>query len=118
MQKTRPEIIDFVVQHITNQGRAITETNFCLYYTPDGKRCAHSICVRDEILSEINPKYGTACKLIEAFGDEVHKPEFRGNNIQFWRDIQHLHDNDEFWNDKTLSKKGIKRVQTLKEYYD
>ena len=120
-RKTAHEIIDFVLEHIQKNGRAIdSKTGCCYYLTEDGKRCAHSICCNDEIIeSEFLLCGFGAGSIINDFGDEVHKPEFRGREVEFWIGIQDLHDVDQFWKkDNSLSLIGQSEVERLKSIYN
>lgn len=117
-QKTKIEIIDFVVEHIKRNGRAVVQDEHngqeCVYYSTDGKRCGHSICIDDNMAKQVS---GTAAYVIITNGDDIHKPEFRGNGIEFWRKIQFLHDHHLFWENNELTEKGTNYVNNLKEEY-
>lgn len=117
---TTNEIIDYVVDYYKTHPRAVSVNGMCMYLTKRGYRCAHSICLDDSV--DLKECVGGTTGLIVKFGDKIHKPEFRGNEIQFWQDIQSLHDNQNFWftnhsGGVDLTKEGELEVQRMKRYH-
>lgn len=112
------EILDFIVSYIGENGRGKAVGGYCEYLTKEGKRCAHSICIDDTFLVNNAHSFGNAENVIDDFGDDIHKPEFRGKSIDFWLSVQILHDDDFNWNENnTLSEQGITRLNELKLFY-
>lgn len=117
MQKTKIEIIDYIVDYFQKNPRA-KDRGICVYLTSTGLRCAHSICLEDEFVKSTNfNKLRTARRLIKIYGDNIHKPEFRGHDTDFWMDIQQLHDMNNFWRDYELTDDGKEFVRELKKKY-
>ena len=96
-QKTVREIVDYVVSYYATHPRAIV--NGTCAYLIEGRRCAHSICIRDSKLKAVAERHNTngASTLIIAFGDAVHKEEFRGHSPRFWNMLQSFHDTNYNW---------------------
>lgn len=120
---TKLEIIDQAIEHIKQQGRAFKPVeiegkviNRCVYYTAEGLRCVHSIFVEDDIAKGAK---GSAVSVINEHGDKCHKPEFRGHSVEFWQNLQYIHDDADNWKEdnKMLSEIGEKRLHFLKEKY-
>lgn len=114
---TTNEIIDYVVNYYKTNPRAVSSSGVCKYLTYKGYRCGHSICLDDGI--DCSKWYFGASSAIRKFGDKIHKPEFRGNERQFWQEIQSLHDNNLHWvpnsvGGSDLSKEGESFVQRMK----
>lgn len=120
-QLTKIEIIDYVVDYFQKNPRAKEkdrEFPRCVYLTKTGLRCAHSICLEDEFLKDKEIKeLGSAYSVINKYGDDIHKPQFRGHESEFWSEIQILHDDNRFWRDSGLTDDGKEFVKELKEKY-
>lgn len=133
---TKIEILDFVVNHFNTHPRAIMPGRAsCTYLNQiTGDRCAHSICIEDSVLEEIVAKANAdadpsgpyilssdAEALIRIFGDDMHKPEFRGHAPEFWVDVQLLHDKATNWIEiaegNELSMEGSLLLGALKVKY-
>lgn len=124
MQKTKSEIVDYIVYYFKTHTRATDAIFGCMYQNKEGNRCAHSICLSDEGLEKIL-KYGhndgsNAGDVIYRFTDNIHKEEFRGHSEAFWDAVQSLHDSDSNWvlieGGNELSAKGVKEAQELKNF--
>ena len=129
---TKIEILDFVVNHFNTHPRAVIPGSAsCTYLNQiTGDRCAHSICIEDSVLETIVADVNTlglyslssgAETLIRIFGDDMHKPEFRGHDIKFWEDVQWLHDKESNWieiaDGNELSMEGSLVLSALKVKY-
>ena len=118
--KSKIEIIDETIKHIKNNGRATIEDDpdSCMYFTENGNKCAVGRCL-------INPEnvqkkyYGASIENIFPDGnfnllDELFKSEYRGHEIEFWRNLQLLHDIKENWDENNnLSNFGLKHYNNL-----
>jgi len=81
----------------------------CFYIGPNGKKCAFAKwCKEDAVLEEGLPvAYLESCHAF--FLKERLLPEIAHlTNIDFWSDLQSLHDNYLNWNEKGLSPRGLK----------
>ena len=103
---TKHEIIDYVVNHFKENPRARSEEGRYQYIMEDGRRCGHSICIKDSLATSGKLK-GNALQVIQYYGDEIHKPEFRGHSADFWRDVQKLHDITRYWETKKGGKLSV-----------
>lgn len=83
----------------------------CHYYL-DGKVCAVGYCLQDPEMFE--EKYGDAIDSFEIEDIIQHfKPEYRIEDIEFWRDLQEFHDTDSNFYEDCLSPQGRSNVADL-----
>jgi hypothetical protein len=112
---TKIEIIEETVEFYRNNPRAYDPLVGCLYVTSSGLRCAHSRCLNETL---VDLKAIQTCQnardVIRDHGDNVHKEQYRGHSIDFWMDIQQLHDTCEYWSGTELSEEGKLVVERLK----
>lgn len=132
--KTLQEHLDLVDETVkyysedTNR-RSVTGGRYgCSYESKNQKdeivRCAVGRCLvnpktMDSLLNDIEDANegvgGTAVgKILEHFGEEAFRPEYRGFNPRVWRLLQSLHDRDAAWDDKGITKTGESDVSDLK----
>lgn len=126
---TKFEIIDETVEFYKNNPRSLDEFNIhgiktgnCVYLSNEGNKCGFSRCCTDEGVKILHEKFdindGTGVQ--EDFLQFL-KPEYQGHNLDFWKDIQSIHDSGGGWeksgNGNTLTDYGIKFVNRLKEKY-
>ena len=126
---TKIEILDYVVDYFKTHPRGLhsSSSSACTYLDRNtGARCAHSICIQDDLVKHIraftdDADDGTALAVIKQFGDEIHKPEFRGHGKFFWKEVQRFHDISDFWystpSGNELTEGGLERLNFLKERY-
>ena len=127
MSKSKLEIIDETVKYYSNNPRSISSGN-CYHYYQEGENgpefCAFGRCCTEDNAKILESK-GAYISLI-CSSDSNHrpsvdtflKPEYHGHNLEFWEDIQDLHDSHGYWErDKVLSALGKSRVKQLKERY-
>lgn len=126
---TKIEILDYVVDYFKTHPRGLhgSSSSACTYLNRNtGARCAHSICIQDDLVETVrefaeNACDGSASAVIGKFGDEIHKPEFRGHSADFWVDVQTFHDDSDFWYStppgNKLTEDGLERLNFLKEHY-
>lgn len=126
-QVTKLEIIDKVLGiYIEDPGRRATTSNgSCRYRMADGRMCAVGQCLDTD-----HRRYG---RLVEenpaVFGawefsgepdrhyhlDEFLRPEFRGHSVEFWGELQNIHDVAENWDEDGLSEKGQLALAKLRK---
>ena len=95
--------------------RSVTGDGFCEYQTSDGRMCAAGKCLESPEI-EMGP-----CDDIVYLESKL-KQSFKGHEIGFWRDLQELHDGENYWHtDETsqagMSDEGKNRLTKLKEKY-
>lgn len=88
----------------------------CKYLTTDGKMCAVGRCCIDPksdwiggVMLGIENGEGKRLGL-----EEVLKPEHRGHSIQFWYDLQCLHDSVANFTDAGYSQRGLNEIEEFK----
>jgi hypothetical protein len=102
MQKTKLEIIDETIEHYKSNPRSFImqgNTKLCVYLSNEGNKCAFSRCCTDEGVAWLHDEVD-----ITLGGDNVGseflqflKPEYQGHDVEFWLDIQDLHDVNSYW---------------------
>jgi hypothetical protein len=140
MKKTYKDVILETVDYYSKNKRgvngliAINESR-CVYKTSDGAMCAVGRCLTEEYLEKAKDIPGDVYDLFEMSGLVKYKKnklivdneedivlmlkeEYSDlNDIHFWRDIQHFHDQDANWleNEKgqVLTDLGTKNLNVL-----
>lgn len=112
MRKTRKEIIDETASFYNLSSLARGE-GVCHYLTNDGRMCAVGRCLE-------NPAEVEACNAsIDNIIDKcIFKPEYNGHSIEFWIDIQCLHDTLWYWTVSGISESGLEKVAALHDRWD
>lgn len=123
--KTKIEIIEETVAYYCEDvnRRALNEHGGCAYLTDDGRMCAVGRCEIDP--PKINEggfaKIGSDQNGNSLAGNRSKikfKPEYEGHEIEFWEDLQFLHDEDDHWSDDGISEKGMDYAEELKKKYE
>jgi hypothetical protein len=122
--KTKLEILNEIVNYYSEDtNRRAVEGMSCVYITPDNRRCAVGICLTDPSLmlgnKAINDDYFMLNE--DEFKPDIldlFKPEYRINDINFWSNLQSLHDTKMYWDDKGLTNEGQLFYNQLKEIYE
>lgn len=113
-QKTALQIIDEIALLYTVNTRSTEDNDRCLYVGAEGRTCAFGyLCIDPSRLKE---GFG-AVNQLRNHSHEILKPEYRGYSFQFYRDLQYLHDNKNYWNETGLSERGNAFVDHLKHTY-
>lgn len=121
---TKLEIIQETVDYYSVDPvarRSKNDQNKCVYLSDTGQVCAFSRVMlkkqRDLIVKE-GYQEATARKISEHKGlDRLLKIRYRGHDINFWADIQYLHDHNKFWCSDGLTDYGKERVRILMKLY-
>ncbi len=92
----------------------------CLYSSEDGKHCAVGMCLTGKALKRIfteglNSK--TVFELYDKLGPEMFRKEYQGHELNFWKDLQQLHDNQEYWDDEGITDFGRDRYDQIVSKY-
>jgi len=89
---------------------------YCQYKTADGKMCAAGRCMVDPQQDWVGPVtniwVGNSGTIVP-----VWKPEYEGHDIAFWRDLQRLHDNGDYWTKTEMHENGKIYADKLLEKY-
>lgn len=121
---TKLEIIQETVEYysVDVNRRAINhnpEFRYGCYYKKGKAYCA----VGRVMLDPQEEWGGTVDILIDAIGrsipfnDKLLKPEYHNHSVNFWVDLQKLHDLPSYWNESGLTEEGLEYVSELKERY-
>jgi len=124
--KTKLEILNEIVNYYSEDTkRRAVEGVSCVYITPDNRRCAVGMCLTDPSLIKGNKAINDDFFMLDEdenqFKAEVlslFKPEYRINDINFWSNLQSLHDTKMYWDDKGLTSEGQMLYNQLKEIYE
>ena len=115
-QVDKKEIVDTVVDHIKNNGRSVNEKNQCLYYNEkDGNKCAVGMFLENP--EEIQENYcEQSVEAIYDFDelDNCLKDEYQNHGLDFWKQVQYLHDDNENWDDNNnLTNDGVEKYNKI-----
>mgnify|MGYP003656532407 CR=1 FL=1 len=109
-QKTKREIIQETANAYTSKTRAVSITGLC-FYKAGHYKCAVGRC----LLSK--SKMFNKCNLTEPVRmftlDNHLKSEYIGHDIEFWGELQILHDANRFWDVNGLTMDGQEEVYRL-----
>jgi hypothetical protein len=126
MQKTKLEIIDETVAFYGEDPtrRSITPKRGCRYLNETtGNMCAVGRCLTKGGLDFVHGYEGYGIMFFpdkKSSNDinDLFKNEYKGHSIEFWDNLQTLHDRDGYWNvGKGLTKLGKEYVNSLKIKY-
>jgi hypothetical protein len=132
------EIIDETVEFYKENARAVD--GGCFYLYENGAKCAVGRCFTDEVIakqqkeadSRDEEKYRfrsihgiNFCFSIAVMNsnnpEDLLKPEYKGQTIEFWRQLQHLHDSPIFWSTENgknvLTARGTQYLTLLKDRF-
>ena len=107
--KTKTEIVVETIQHYLRDPanrRSVSSEGTCLYQHPEhpDRQCAVGRCFQPDTLKDLLFDPASNCKAIHELAindsiDHLLKPEYRGHDLKFWRNLQSIHDNPGFWAD-------------------
>ena len=116
---TKTEIINETVKFYSEDpNRRAIEGSSCLYYyrTESGvQKCAVGRCLIKPGKTQdggVFMVFGDSCNLNKAL-----KPKYRGHSLEFWEDLQAIHDSHFYWDEKGLSDRGKIAVEKMLEKY-
>jgi hypothetical protein len=116
---TKIEIIDETVAFYSEDTtRRSFKEGRCLYQSADGRKCAYARCWKDGVYKEKFER--RTVEVLSELGfepDSLLDEKYHGHSVEFWMDIQVLHDRFYCWNENGLSEEGKIFVQELKEKY-
>lgn len=123
--KTKIQIIQEVKEHFENNPRSLRASQVnpdwgpsCVYNGLNGEHCAFAIFVKDKYKPNLDAYEGFgASQVIDNLGFDIIKDEYKIENSDFWDDIQSFHDNKNYWEDNSLTEKGIKYYNELISKY-
>lgn len=96
-----------------------------VYNGRNGKHCAIGQCLLDEYRNKGRGLHGNSGTFDELMAyqnqtnlDEMLDEEYRGHEIEFWEQVQHLHDRDFHWTETGLSEDGHNKIKQIKEQFN
>ena len=92
----------------------------CRYLAKDGNMCAVGMCMNEPSLEEFGSVIGNVYELNKMVKnqrneqglDYLLKEEYKGHNLEFWAELQRLHDRSGYWDEDGLNERG-KRLANL-----
>ena len=122
------------VGYYGDYGDELRRYQCCRYNSADGRHCAVgrvlkaqyrkqgvNLSCNQEGLSKLVSRHlglWVYDKNTDIYLDDMLKPSYRGHALQFWADIQGLHDGEAYWSDNDVTDTGIKRMKELLHKYD
>ena len=126
---TKQEIINETVKYYDEDiDRRAMDIHGCVYNAYDGTYCAVGRCfedkwkrVDDDFVLEGNDADIESMYKENGFDnlDGMLQPKYRGHEVEFWEELQRLHDNGSNWNSQGISTIGQANVdKLLKDYLE
>jgi len=122
---TKEEIIKETVNVYQDASKRARDENICKYEAANGNMCAVGRCmIPGSIINrsggEIGDDGSKMCNFIGGVGrisnlEEILKPEYRGHEMKFWKDLQSLHDEVFFYGDGKMNNQGREFAALLLE---
>lgn len=118
---TTEEIVQETVEYYATNPRAVVphgSSTVCVYDAPPAAeggprlRCAFGRCMTDDALARGGDTLGgvdvlaARCGVGLGYHDQLLRPEYRGHSLAFWKELQHLHDDDVNWRGGLLTPFG------------
>ena len=123
IKKTAVEIIQETFEFYSDVSKRAFDEK-CVYLSENGNKCAVGRCMNDKAdfnfigyVDEYCNDNGLTSEEEEYPLDAHLKEEYHGHTLQFWSNLQDLHDTSVFWNDKGPSEQGEKQYKRLLERY-
>ena len=86
----------------------------CCYTDTDGNHCAVGRCMLAKKRPSVNTDANTDAldKIVGENADLDHllKEKYRGHGLQFWNNLQRLHDRSDHWTEQGISDRGVQYV--------
>lgn len=123
--KSQLEILEETLHHYKWNDRGIRMGGYCVYETDDGSNCAVGRCISKDTLKKkhdctLQDLTGSAGNLHVYMGsgvdlEDILKDEYKGHHLNFWRDLQKLHDEDDFWSGRSITESGLAWAEVIKQ---
>ena len=97
MQEVLKDTIDYYREDPQGR-RAVDKYGDCEYTTQDGRHCAIGRYMRKEFqTTEFHENHGVGVNGLSSYVDYYLEHEVRGLDMDFWRDLQDIHDSYLNW---------------------
>lgn len=112
---SKEEILNEVASFYNSNNRGYCSADGCTYLTSEGNRCAvgHFMSKKNaEIASGFGGSVKTLDSILRQSGmgyssfNDLLLPHVRGYDVDFWLDLQNLHDIDRNWDENGLTENG------------
>lgn len=113
---TKEEIIKETLNVYQDASKRAQDGNICKYTAENGNMCAVGRCmIPGSVIKRNGSEIGEEGILMRDFVggvgrisnlEEILKPEYRGHEMEFWRDLQSLHDEVFFYEDGKMNDRG------------
>ena len=117
-QKRCLEIIEETVAFYRKNPRSINESGQCSYMDAKGNRCAVGRYISEEYIKQVNQKPFNGLSVDGLHNewelDTILIDSAQGLDVNFWADLQNLHDSSRCWNGSKLSKFGHEQTIIIK----
>tara|TARA_Y100000114_G_scaffold86509_1_gene80033 strand:- start:454 stop:846 length:393 start_codon:yes stop_codon:yes gene_type:complete len=125
---TIKEIVMQVANTYTLNNRS-TENHWfgdeCEYRMGDGRMCAVGMCMNEPSLEEFGNSDGDVYELHKIVKnqrneqglDYLLKEEYKGHPLEFWAELQRLHDNWHYWDEYGLNESGKRQANLIIDEY-
>ena len=118
----RKEVLGIVTKHFNSTNRSTEPAPFlgCLYLSDNGSKCAVGMFIKDEYINDkdwVMSHNDDGAKYLLDPSDEILIEEYRGLGVEFWTDMQSLHDEAAYWDEKGLTSEGEDMVAEIEKEY-
>lgn len=118
MKRTKQDYINLLeetIQYYSENPRGINDTvGLCQYKTDEGYFCPVGRCLTEEAF---NNQYILDNKGVRELDSSTFqtlvKPQYKNFKLEFWQELQRVHNRNENWNKDGLSDKGEKHMKTV-----
>jgi hypothetical protein len=126
MKRTKQDYLNLLnetVSYYTTEKNELSSLDgVCNYLSPNGTMCAVGRCLinpkgKDSQLKKFKGGTGVVFLFNLYEPNKILKKQYRGFSLQFWIDLQLLHDNNDYIVNFTLTSRGIEVVEGIKENY-
>lgn len=116
------ETVDFYSADTSRRSYVVDEG--CTYNSENGTHCAFGRCMlpmyQEQGTNLISNDWPIHIMLENnniTNHDEVLQEQYKGHDLNFWREIQILHDNNKYWGENILTSKGFEAIKQLYQRY-
>lgn len=112
MSLTKVQIINETVEYYSNNPRGLDSSGHCTYYNKRTESmCAVGRCLELDEAKKLANTDITADTIPNL--DNKLQPPYKGHPVEFWEDLQVLHDTSRYWNNNSITDVGKKAVEII-----
>jgi hypothetical protein len=122
MKRTKQDYLNLLnetVSYYTTEKNELSSVDgVCNYLSPNGTMCAVGRCLinpkgKDSQLKKFKGGTGVLFLFDLYKPNKILKEQYRGFSLEFWIDLQLLHDNNDYIVNFTLTSRGRKHVEHI-----